>query len=336
VSTKTEPSRPASRYRLHDPRVRLGAIVGVAAVVGAVLGVTLSHSGGSSSPSTTVKPIRVSAAGLRMLARYLTAPIYWAGPISGRVFELRRAADGSVTVRYLPRSAQVGTKDPYLAIATYPLANAYEITREAASKQGAVRVGAGAGLVAFYNRSKPTNVYLARPGSNYQVEVFDPSQGRARTLVQSGRVAPIPGKATLAIPHAVSVRGLTTLESSLGHPIYWLGPKKGFTYELVQTGDGKIYLRYLPAGVTPGDPKPYLTVATYPFKNAYAALKALPKQAGTTLIMVPGGAVALLNTKSPTDVHLAFPGSNYQIEVFDPAAGKAQAAVASGKVNAVR
>ena len=33
-------------------------------------------------------------------------------------------------------------------------------------------------LPAIYNRSTPTNVYFAYPGSNLQIEVFDPSPSR--------------------------------------------------------------------------------------------------------------------------------------------------------------
>ena len=46
------------------------------------------------------------------------------------------------------------------------------------------------GGVAFYTRGHPDNVYLAYPGSHYQIEVFDPSPGRAQHLVAAGRRGP--------------------------------------------------------------------------------------------------------------------------------------------------
>ena len=49
---------------------------------------------------------------------------------------------------------------------------------------------AGKGL-AVYRPSAVTNVYLAYPGVNYQVEVFDPAPERARRLVASGKVTPV-------------------------------------------------------------------------------------------------------------------------------------------------
>ena len=48
----------------------------------------------------------------------------------------------------------------------------------------------GGGL-AVYSTSSPTNVYVAYPGSDVQIEVFDPSAKRALRLVTSGRVAPV-------------------------------------------------------------------------------------------------------------------------------------------------
>ena len=66
---------------------------------------------------------------------------------------------------------------------------------------------------------------------------------------------------------------LADLAAALHQPIFWLGPKRGFTYELTQTGSGNIYVRYLPHGVDVATDKPYLTVATYPFPGAYPAIK---------------------------------------------------------------
>ena len=66
---------------------------------------------------------------------------------------------------------------------------------------------------------------------------------------------------------------LADLAAEVQHPIFWLGPDRGSTYELTQTGNGKIYVRYLPDGVDVGDNKPYLTVVTYPFPGAYPAVK---------------------------------------------------------------
>ncbi len=54
-----------------------------------------------------------------------------------------------------------------------------------------VRVAVGNGGVAFYARARPTNVYLAYPGRNIQVEVYDPAAGAARRLVAANHIVPV-------------------------------------------------------------------------------------------------------------------------------------------------
>ena len=56
---------------------------------------------------------------------------------------------------------------------------------------------------------------------------------------------------------AVTAADLRALQKQVGHPVYWAGPKRGYTYELSRTADGNIYLRYLPPGVAaPAPPRP--------------------------------------------------------------------------------
>src|SRR3954453_18218165 len=87
---------------------------------------------------------------------------------------------------------------------------------------------------------------------------------------------------------AASVAQLRALAGSVGHPIFWVGPRAGHTYELVQLQNGTINLRYLPAGVDVGTSDPYLSVATYPFRNAYAALKGI-KDKHAVFLRIPRG-----------------------------------------------
>ena len=41
------------------------------------------------------------------------------------------------------------------------------------------------------NESNPNNVYLAFPGSDFEIEVFDPAEGEALEIATSGAVRPI-------------------------------------------------------------------------------------------------------------------------------------------------
>jgi len=135
---------------------------------------------------------------------------------------------------------------------------------------------------------------------------------------------------------AVSIERLNRFASSLGHPIYWAGPQPRFTYELSKTQDGRVYIRYLPPGVEPGDSRPnYLTVGTYPERRAFATLRTAAKKQGTQVIHLAGGGLAFQYKKRRTSVYLAYPRSDYQVEVFDPSPARALQLVASGQVQAV-
>ena len=99
-------------------------------------------------------------------------------------------------------------------------------------------------------------------------------------------------------PIGLSVQGLRKLAASLNQPIYWAGPEPGYQYELTRTTAGKVFVRYLPVGVKAGTTQAtYLIVATYPFRNAFAALERLP---GGHPIAIPRGGVAVIDTRHPT------------------------------------
>ena len=134
---------------------------------------------------------------------------------------------------------------------------------------------------------------------------------------------------------AASEDQVRNLASSLNHPIFWVGKRAGITYELTNASNGNVYVRSLPPRVAVGSPKAYLSVATYPFPNAYAATKRLTKQDNIEQVSAPGGGVAVVNNGYPLSIHLAYPGSDYQVEVFDPSAATARALVSSGQVQAI-
>jgi hypothetical protein len=283
--------------------------------------------------------VALSEQGLQTLSSTLDQPIYWAGPERGTTYELTQAAGHRIYVRYLPPRIPVGSTKTFLTVGTYPMAGAYAVTSGVAREAGSVRIAGGGGAVAFYRRSVPTSVYLAYPGSDYQLEVFDPVAARAQQLVASGAIQTvIPHVVVPALPKtrtaAVSAVELKALSAQLGHPIYWLGQQHGSTYELSQTAGGRVYLRYLPAGVALGVDRPYLTVGTYPMTGAFATTEAAARQHGVVTIPVPGG-VAFYSQARPTSVYVAFPGVNEQIEVFDPSSALVHQVVAALQVRAV-
>jgi hypothetical protein len=134
--------------------------------------------------------VSVSPAQLKTLASSLGHAVYWVGREPGVTYELTRTAGGSVYLRYLPHGIRVGTKKPYLTIGTYPVANSFSVTRRLSRKPGAIPVTIADG-VAFYEEARPTNIYLAYRGDDLQIEVYDPSAGRAQELVTSSRIRPV-------------------------------------------------------------------------------------------------------------------------------------------------
>jgi hypothetical protein len=343
----------SSRSAPGRPRLRLGAVVALTAVVAVGVLLVVRHKGGGTTaqqPTTqqtttqqqSIGATAVSEQGLRTIANTLGRPIYWAGRKARVTYELTQSPDGRIFLRYLPQGVPVGTPSPYLTVATYPMTNAYAATRGVAQRRGSVKIHAGSGVVAFYGRTRPTNVYEALQGSDYQIEVYSPSAKQARHLVAGRLIRSAGGGSGTATKAAAAQTGavaaspadIKALAGTLGRPVYWAGPESQVTYELTETPDGRVYVRYLPAGVKAGSSTPYLTVATYPLKGAYATTSATAAQPNTVKIAVSGG-VAFYSKARPTSVYVAFNDSDEQIEVFDPSPARVHRLVASGRIKPV-
>jgi hypothetical protein len=138
-------------------------------------------------------------------------------------------------------------------------------------------------------------------------------------------------KAKRAPANTASASALASLATTLGHPVYWAGPKAGYTYELTHTTDGRIYIRYLPAGVAVGAAAPnYLTVGTYPVTDAIGTVRAIGHKPGGSLFKVAGGGVAAVDPDHPLSTYVAYPGSAYEVEVYAPSADQSRQLVAAG------
>jgi hypothetical protein len=282
-------------------------------------------------------PTTASAASIRRLNEFASSvghPVYWAGSQPRFTYELSSTKDGRVYIRYLPPGVKVGNANPnYLTVGTYPQRNAFATTRATAKSQGRESLDIPGGGVAFQYKNRPTNVYLAYPDSNFQIEVFDPSPARALRLVTSGQIKPVGAAPSIrAGSQAVSPQQLKELAVTLGHPIYWAGAQEGFTYELTRTKDGSVYIRYLPAGARVGDRSPrYLTIGTYPQKQALEILRQTAAKNKVRTIPV-GSGLAFVDEQRRTSVYLAYPDVDLQIEVFDPTGGRARQLVTSGQI----
>jgi hypothetical protein len=134
---------------------------------------------------------------------------------------------------------------------------------------------------------------------------------------------------------AATVGTLRTLPGQLGHPVYWAGTRTSYTYELTQV-NGNVFIRYLPSGVSVGDPRPnFLTVGSYPGKS-YGALKRQASKRGNRSASGPGGSTVFWSQDRPQSVYIIRPGSNIQVEVYDPSAARARRLATSGAVKQLR
>jgi hypothetical protein len=132
---------------------------------------------------------------------------------------------------------------------------------------------------------------------------------------------------------AVSPAALRALADEAEHPVYWIGPRPNRTYELTRTSSGRIFIRYLPPDVRVGNRSARFTiVGSYPVDNALDVLQDLSQEEGESSASVPGGGLAVYSTSSPNNVYLAYPGTDVQIEVFDPSAERALRLATTGRV----
>jgi hypothetical protein len=316
------------------------AVIALAALVGVGVWLVVESGGGSSPRSgtnttNTTGPVALSLSGLRSFAGRVPQPTYWVGARRDTTYEITRNSTG-VYLRYLPAGVKAGDPKPLLTIGTYPLENAYAVTKTGSSGPDAVTLDVKGGGIAAYNKRHPTNVYVAYPGSAFQVEVFAPNPALARRLAASGRIQPVlkTAQSQARGPVAVSPLELRTLAASLGHPVYWAGTRPDTTYELWQTSSGYTFIRYLPRDVVVGsEGGRHLIVATYPMKNAFRITRtSAAKGRGTVRIKLPGGGIAAYTRQHTTNVYVAYPGVNVQVEVYHPSPNAAPKLVKSGRI----
>ncbi len=200
------------------------------------------------------------------------------------------------------------------------------LPRPASPLQASLAVAAAAGLVAFLAVHAGERSSTAKPtGGSLSPTQTAPQPATGSTAAPALQ----PG-----VPVAVSAAGLKALAASLGHPIYWAGPRVGVTLELTKRGDD-LFLRYLPAGVAVGASSPELTVGTYVLANAFRQTAAAAARPDAKRVDLGSTAVGFLHPSRPQSVYFAFPGRDLQIEVYDPDAAAALRLATRGAVRPV-
>jgi hypothetical protein len=178
--------------RLREPRN--AAIVGllIAAIVVVLFIVLKNNDDGNSEPAATSGAEGVSVSQLRNVASSVDHPVYWAGERPGKRYELTITDQGNIFVRYLDPDTPVGSRSvASLTIGTYPVADAFAATKSVAAKPGSKTGQTPDGGFVVTNSDNPNSVYIAYPGSDHQIEVYDPNPKTAFSLAESGAVVPI-------------------------------------------------------------------------------------------------------------------------------------------------
>lgn len=133
----------------------------------------------------------------------------------------------------------------------------------------------------------------------------------------------------------MSVARLRELAHAVGHPIYWAGQRAG-AYELTVDANANIFIRYLPTGVPAGSRRERsLTVGTYPFAEAYGTLESASRQPGETTGHTPDGGLVVVGKAKPNNAYIAYPGTDLQIEVYDPKPGRAFELATAGAISRI-
>jgi len=150
------------------------------------------------------------------------------------------------------------------------------------------------------------------------------------TYLATNNSAPTPAATTSTFTEVIAGKvALTEPEliaavKQLGVDVYWAGPVKDAKYTLAVPADGQAYVRYLPNGQGIEDTKPnFVVIATYTTTDAFTATQAAGNTTNGVTFVNTEGAAVYYNKDTPTNVYVAYPNLNYQIEVFHPIAATA-------------
>ncbi len=171
-----------------DSNLRLRLVVAALLTVGLILWVVLRDDGDDSTSSSSGAEI-VSVDSLRDTAAEQETPVYWAGEQEGAELELSQPDEDRTYVRYLTGGAEAGDPKPdFLTVGTYTNVEAVAALRQRGNEPGGVLSEAPGGATVYFSRDQPQSVYLAYPGVDVEIEVFDPDAKRALQLVNSGQI----------------------------------------------------------------------------------------------------------------------------------------------------
>lgn len=186
-------------------RNRQTAIIGGAVVVVVVAAIIAFTVGGddkkpsdnnANTGNNTEQPANVQVGlnpdGLKTAVGAIGRVVYWAGPETDYSYVLQTFGNGQTTVRYVPQDGDPNNQEAvYRVMGTYPIKNAFDVTTKAGQTEGSTLLTNSDGSIVVYNKSKTTNVYVAFPDVDVQIEIYDPAPGKALEVATSGRITKV-------------------------------------------------------------------------------------------------------------------------------------------------
>ena len=147
---------------------------------------------GGATASASNAPVNTD--GLKALVTAVggAGKVFWAGEEAGSTYVLRTEANGQASVRYIPSGGDPNAQGAvYRVLGSYPIKGAFDVTKKAAEGADSVLLTNSDGSIVVYNKNKTTNVYIAFPDVDVQIEIFDPTPGKALELATSGRIVKV-------------------------------------------------------------------------------------------------------------------------------------------------
>jgi hypothetical protein len=180
-----------------EKRLRPSAVIAIALAAGLLVWLLfIKGDDDSTTTSDQTTPAAqeikvVPESGLLAAMKGVGYPVYWAGPRVGVEYEVSRPEVGRTYVRYLPKGEEAGSEQQFLTVGSYEQADAVAAIRKLGQKSGTILIEVAGGGAAYAEGPQATSAYLAFPGVDTQVEVFDPQGGEALRLIRSGAIVPV-------------------------------------------------------------------------------------------------------------------------------------------------
>jgi hypothetical protein len=191
VKKVSDDTQSTTQVRNGSPKIILLMLLSALISSGVTYAVTNNSSSAPTASSTTLTEVisgkvALSEAELIAAVKELGADVYWAGPVKGAKYTLAVPADGQAYVRYLPEGQGIDdTKPNYVVIATYTTTDAFTATQAAGNTSNGVSFISASGAAIYYSKDTPTNVYVAYPNLNFQVEIFNPIAATALEIAST-------------------------------------------------------------------------------------------------------------------------------------------------------